>query len=237
MVRRLLSMLGNLASDAAEYVWPRECHICGCRLAPHEDFVCTLCLGHLPRTRYHSIDFNNMEQRFAGLFPFERATGHFFYSRGSDLSTLIQDMKYRRFPGIGVRLGRLMGEELLTAGFLDGVEVVMPVPMHFMKQARRGYNQAERLAAGLSAATGIRVSEALKAVRPHKTQTAKTLAERHANTEGLFRLSDPSQAEGKGVLLLDDVCTTGSTLTAASLAILRAAPGCRLTLLTLGVTF
>ena len=130
-----------------------------------------------------------------------------------------------------------MGEELLTAGFLDGVEVVMPVPMHFMKQARRGYNQAERLAAGLSAATGIRVSEALKAVRPHKTQTAKTLGERHANTEGLFRLSDPSEAEGKGVLLLDDVCTTGSTLTAASLAILRAAPGCRLTLLTLGVTF
>lgn len=229
--------LPEWACELADYIFPRVCHLCDATLSPHERFVCTECIGKLPRTRYHSLDFNPMEERFAGIFPFTRATGHFFYSRGSGLSQLIQDMKYRNFPGIGERLGETAGVELFSTGFFDGIDMIVPVPMHFMKKARRGYNQTDHIAAGVGRASGITVAFPLKAARPHKTQTAMTLEQRRQNIDGTFRLTDPDSVRDKGVLLVDDVCTTGSTLTAAAETILAEEPTARLSMLTIGVTF
>ncbi len=177
-----------------------------------------------------------MEERFAGIFPFERATGHFLYNREGPLSTLIQDMKYRRFPSIGNMLGETVGEELFPTGFFADAEVILPVPMHRWKQLRRGYNQTHHIAEGLSKATGIPVSLTLKATRSHKTQTALSREERLANTSGLFSVDDPEIVEGRHVLLLDDVCTTGSTIISCAEAIHKARPSA-LTILTLAVTF
>lgn len=177
-----------------------------------------------------------MEERFAGLFPFERATGHFIYSRNSPLSTLIQDMKYRRFPAVGEMLGELAAAELFTTGFFSDADLIIPVPMHRWKQLRRGYNQTHYIAAGISHAIDIPISLTLKAMRPHKTQTALSRDERLANTEGLFGVKNPAEVKGRHILLIDDVCTTGSTLIASAQAILEAQPRA-LTLFTLGVTF
>lgn len=216
---------------------PQECHVCGAKLAPHERFACSHCLAQLPRTGYHRRNPNPMEERFAGQFPFERATGHFFYTRDSALSTLIQDMKYRSFPDIGEMLGHTAASELFATGFFSGIDLIMPVPMHWAKQIRRGYNQTHHIAVGISQATGIPVILSLKAVRPHKTQTAMTKEQRLVNTAGLFALRHPEEVEGRGVLLVDDICTTGSTLRSAAESILAAAPGCRLSLMSIGVTF
>lgn len=219
-----------------DVLFPRECHICGAPLAPHERFACSHCLSALPRTGYHRRPMNPMEQRFAGIFPFERATGHFFYTRDSALSQLIQDMKYRRFPAIGDMLGKLAATELYPTGFLNDVDVIVPVPMHFWKQARRGYNQVERLCRGLSEGSGIPVANALKAIRGHKTQTSMTLEQRLNNTRGLFAVSLPNEIRGCHVLLVDDICTTGSTLTSAAETLWTANPSA-LSLFTIGVTF
>lgn len=220
-----------------DYLYPRVCHICGVTLSGHERYLCTPCLARMPRTHYHRQPDNPMEQRFFGIFPFERATGHFFYSRGSDLASLVHDFKYHAFPGLAAYLGEVVATELLTTGFLSDIDVVIPVPMHFLKKARRGYNQTERIAGGVSKVSAIPVSHNLKAVRPHRTQTAMTLSERIENTRGIFRLDSPEEIDGKVVLLLDDVCTTGATLSAAAEAIISAAPSARISLLTLGVTF
>ena len=222
--------------DFLNVLLPPVCHVCGEKLAPHERFACSHCLAQLPRTGYHRRRLNPMEERFAGQFPFERATGHFFYTRDSALSILIQDMKYRRFPAIGNMLGRLAAAELFTTGFFSGIDFVMPVPMHWAKQLRRGYNQTHHIAAGISEATGIPVCLNLKAVRSHKTQTAMTKEQRLVNTAGLFGLQHPEELDGKGVLLLDDICTTGSTLRSAAEATVAAA-GCRLSLMSIGITF
>lgn len=224
-------------SDILDFAFPRRCHVCGGNLAPHERFACSHCLASLPRTGYHRRRLNPMEERFAGHFPFVRATGHFFYTRESSLSILIQDMKYRRFPAIGEMLGGVVAAELYPSGFFDGIDCVVAVPMHYMKRIRRGYNQTDHIALGISRAAGVPVVRGLRAVRPHRTQTALTLEQRRDNTAGIFRAPDPSLLEGRGVLLVDDVCTTGATLSAAATEIMRAAPGCRLTLLSLGVTF
>lgn len=221
----------------ADFLFPRVCHICGRALAPTERYVCTGCLSRLPRTLYHRRRDNPMEQRFMGLFPFERATGHFFYSRGSEMAILMHDLKYHHFRGLARYLGSVVAAELLPSGFLTGIDIVIPVPMHFMKQARRGYNQVEEIAVGISAATGIDVAKNLRAVRSHRTQTSLTLDERVQNTENLFKIIHPEEVDGKSVLLLDDVCTTGSTMTAAAKAIFKEAPTTRISMLTIGVTF
>lgn len=227
----------NTTSLLLDFLMPRLCHLCGERLAGSEQYICTACATRLPRTNYHRLPDNPMEQRFAGIFPFERAAGHFFYTPASDPAILIHDLKYRHFRNLGRYLGELMGRELLTSGFLGDADRIIPVPMHFLKQGMRGYNQTEQLAIGLSAATGIPVDTSLRAIRPHKTQTRLSHAQRMDNTRGIFHLKNPSALAGKHVVLLDDVCTTGATLTSAAEAMLADCPGLRITLLTLAVTF
>lgn len=191
----------------------------------------------MPRTRYHRLPDNAMERRFMGQFPYVRATGHFFYSRESGIASLMHDLKYRSFRGLARYLGEKVGEELLTTGFFSDVDVIVPVPMHWKKQALRGYNQTVEIARGLSQATGIKVAGNLKAVRGHRTQTSLTLRQRLRNTEGIFRLERPGEIDGLGVLLVDDVCTTGATLSTAAIELTAKAPSVRLSLLTLAVTF
>lgn len=86
------------------------------------------------------------------------------------------------------------------------------MPLHSSKLARRGYNQSAYIASGVAAATGIRMVEALAAVKRHSTQTHRSVADRHANVAGVF-VAKPEVGE-KHVLLVDDVITTGSTVIA-----------------------
>lgn len=224
-------------SGLLDVFYPRNCHICDVSLAPHEKFICTGCVEALPRTGYHRHFRNPMEARFAGLFPFVAATGHFFYSRDSSLAQLIQDMKYRNFPSIGNYLGKKAGEELYITGFLHDIDFLVPVPMHFFKKARRGYNQTDRIAAGLSQASGIPVVDALKMSRLRKSQTYLSRAQRLENAKHLFVPRKGLDLNGKGVLLIDDICTTGSTMTGAAKALTDFFPDIRLYLFALGVTF
>lgn len=223
--------------DILNLFFPAQCHLCGQELAPHERFLCTPCVEKLPRTGYHRDPRNPMEQRFAGQFPFVAATGHFFYSKDSSLSQLIQDMKYRNFPSIGVKLGKIAGKELYTAGFLSDIELIVPLPMHFLKQARRGYNQAERIASGIGEVSGLPVEKAIRMTRMRKTQTSMSREERLSNAYSLFAINRGTDLSGKGVLLVDDICTTGATMGSAAKTLADSFPGIRLYLFALGITF
>ncbi len=214
----------SLLRDLFDFFLPRTCHICGCSLRDTEEFFCVRCIESLPRSLYHHLPMNPMESRFAGIFPFVRATGHFIYSRHSRLASAIHDMKYRRFPAVGRRLGEIVGSELLSAGFFDGADLIVPVPMHWFKQARRGYNQTDFIALGVSEATRLPVYRALRSSRSHKSQTAMSLAGRQANLAGSFRVADADALRGRGVVIVDDVCTTGATLRALAETVMEQVP-------------
>lgn len=226
----------ELLRDIAGFFMPRTCHLCGCTLRDSERTFCLRCIETLPRSLYHRMPLNPMERRFAGIVPFVRATGHFIYSRNSELASAVHDMKYRGFPSVGRRLGEIVGEELHMSGFFSGADCVAGVPMHWWKQARRGYNQADFIARGISEAIGLPIVEAVEAIRSHKTQTAMTLQQRLANLSGSFRVKNPDALRGKGLVLVDDVCTTGSTLRSLAAEISVAVPDCRLYLLSVCVT-
>lgn len=222
--------------DIVDFFLPRTCHLCGCQLRDSEDTFCVRCIENLPRSLYHLMPMNPMEQRFAGIVPFVRATGHFIYSRNSELAGAIHDMKYRKFPSVGRRLGEIVGSELLMAAFFDGADCVAGVPMHWKKKASRGYNQTEYIAEGVSKSTGLPVVNMLEAVRSHKSQTAMTIQQRRANLSGTFSIKNADALKGKGLVLVDDVCTTGATMTALAEKIASDIPDCRLYLLSICVT-
>lgn len=222
--------------EIADFLLPRTCHVCGSLLHDSEREICVRCIESLPRSRYHLMDMNPVERRFAGIVPFVRATGHFIYSRNSDLAAAIHDMKYRQFPRLGYRLGEIAGSELNMAGFFDGADCVQGVPMHWRKKARRGYNQADFIARGIADSVGLQVVDVLRAVRSHKTQTAMTLEQRQANLSGSFVVSHPDALKGRGLVIVDDVCTTGATMRTIASAVADAVPDCRIYLLSLCAT-
>lgn len=225
----------NPLADIVSILFPKSCHICRCRLADHERFICRQCVERLPRTLYHRVPLNAMEQRFAGIVKFERATACFTYSRKSGIATLIHDFKYRGFPSLACYMGEMMATELYTSGFFADIDCIAPVPLHILKRARRGYNQSEMIARGVSKVTGIPVIANLTAQRRHSTQTAKDHYQRWQNTMGIFAVKRPNELEGKHVLIVDDVCTTGATLIAAADTILKVADT-RISILSLAVT-
>lgn len=224
-------------ADILNLFFPGECHLCGNSLSSNERFVCNPCIETLPRTGYHRINNNPMVEKFAGQFPFVSATGHFFYSRDSSLSQLIQDMKYRNFPSIGEKLGEIAGKELVITGFLNDIDLIVPLPMHYLKKARRGYNQTDRIAKGLSNSSGIPIVEGLRMIRGRKTQTSLSHQLRLSNADNLFAPQKGISLDHKNVLLVDDICTTGATMGAAAKALTDAFPSMKLYLFALATAF
>lgn len=227
----------RILSSILDFIFPRQCHVCGESLPRNVDYICASCLSHMPRTLYHRVADNPMERRFMGQFPFRAATGHFFYSKDSEIAVIIHDLKYRKFRGLARHMGRIVAQELITTGFLSDIDIILPAPMHFMKKARRGYNQTEEISVGISDVTGIRIAYNLKAVKSHRSQTSMTLEQRLLNVEGVFKVINPEELDGKKILIVDDVCTTGSTLSAISTVLVASVKNVEITLLTLGVTF
>lgn len=213
----------------------RCCVVCGRSLAKGEECICAMCNINLPRTNYHLQKDNQVEQLFWGKIPLERATSFFFYRKGSDFRQILHQLKYGGQKEIGAIMGRYMASELSASGFFEGIDVIIPVPLHKRKQRIRGYNQSEWIARGISAVTGIRVDTEVIVRRKHTdTQTRKSTFERWENVDGIFELHHAESLKGKHLLVVDDVLTTGAT-TVACASRLMEIEGVRISVLTLAV--
>lgn len=216
-------------------LFPRCCVVCGRPLVKGEECLCTMCNIELPRTDYHLRKDNPVEKLFWGKVPLERATSFYFYRKGSDFRQILHQLKYGGQKGIGAIMGRYMAAELLQSGFFEGVDVILPVPLHKKKLQIRGYNQSEWIARGITAVTGIPINtEAVVRRKNTETQTRKSSLERWENVEGIFELHHAESLAGKHILIVDDVLTTGAT-TVECASCLTGIEGIRISVLTLAV--
>ena len=223
----------NIWIDLWELFFPRCCVVCEERLARSEEFLCFKCLSSLPRS---NTQINNeMEKGLWGKIPVERAHSFLYYTKGGDVRKLLYELKYYRNPKIGHYLGRCMAEELVPTGFFDGIDYIIPVPLHKKKQETRGYNQSEQLAAGISSVVGCEVlDDVLIRVKQADTQTRKGHYERWINVKDVFDYVPSRDLSGKHILLLDDVFTTGATIVACA-DVLKQIPDLRISVLTLAL--
>ena len=227
----------NWITRILDFISPRLCVVCGHRLAPTERSLCGVCLFHLPRTDFHQKPLDNpMAQLFWGLAPIEKAAALFYYHPHSETAQLVYRLKYNNRPDIGEDMGRIMANELQATDFFSDIDVLLPVPLASKRLRQRGYNQSEQLAIGISDITHLPiVSKALRRKHFQQSQTTLNRWQRQENVTDTFQLIDGYQLQGKHVLLIDDICTTGATLIACA-NVLKTIEGIRISVLTLGFT-
>ncbi|OFX88282.1 MAG: amidophosphoribosyltransferase [Bacteroidetes bacterium GWF2_33_16] len=201
--------------------FPELCVVCSKHLFVQEKLICTKCLYHLPKTNFHNDIENPVAQLFWGRAKIEYATAFFYFNKGSQYQDLMHHFKYHGKKEIGFVMGRAFGLQLIESPFKE-IDIIIPVPLHPKKQKKRGYNQSDWIAMGLanSLKKDADTTTLVRSVST-ATQTRKTRFERWQNVENIFKIIDPSKIEGKHILLVDDVVTTGSTLEACANAILE----------------
>ncbi len=190
--------LTAVASDPHE-----TCPWCAATVGPHTDTAagCTACRSH--------------------SFAFERAFRLGPY--GDRLRDAILHTKHGTGEPLAEMLGRVLAEARGSALLAAGVEVVVPVPLHWARRWSRGYNQAEAIGRELAAAVGLpHDAGVLRRVKPTPQQAQPSATARRENVRGAFRANPGARVAGRAVLLVDDVMTTGSTAAEAARALREA---------------
>jgi ComF family protein len=214
--------VSRLLPDLLDLLLPRIC--CCCRRALHrwEDEICSYCLIELPLTHFEDDPENLLAQVFWGRVYLEQAVSWFFFHKESRYQKAIHQLKYVNRPGIGRVLGSEFGYQLLRSEEFILPDLLIPVPLHLKKKKKRGYNQSEMIAGGMSDALGIpMVNSVLQKAEKTSSQTNKSRFDRYLNVANSFSVEGAEVIEGKHIFLIDDVLTTGATLEACASKLLE----------------
>ncbi len=212
----------KLINDFVSLLYPNACLTCGNSLYAGERIICTLCRYKLPVTNFHLLQDNPVSKSFWGRVQIESAASYLYFRKTGLTQKLIHHIKYRARKEVGVYLGELFGHELSSSQLFEGVELIIPVPLHKRKLKKRGFNQSELIAIGISKTFKKELDTNHLFRRTHSTtQTRKSRWERWQNVENIFGTNNPKALENKHILLVDDVITTGSTLEACVYTLLQ----------------
>lgn len=217
-----------MLQDLLSLLFPEVCYACDEPLARGERYICTDCSVKLPYTDLHlhgATELNTLQQRFWGRVPVRFAFAYLHFRPKGRVQRLLHQLKYKGAQELGEHLGKQYGSLLSDHHYASHFDLILPVPLHRLKRRRRGYNQSDGFAKGLSEALQVEWSSSLL-VRNTDTdsQTKKSRLDRWQNVEKVFEVRVPEKVSGKRVLLVDDVLTTGATLEACAQALLES--GC-----------
>ena len=211
-----------MARELSSTLFPHYCLVCGERLSADRLMICPTCLDLLPRYP-GSEALYEAEKRLEGHAPFTEYRSDLGFTHHNPVRDLIHTIKYEDHPELGERLSRLYAPEHLRAGHFADIGVAVPVPLTPSRLRRRGYNQSTYIAHGLSDILDIPLDETLLARRDSNgTQTHRGRESRWESMKKAFYAPHPDLVSRRRVLIIDDVLTTGSTLTACALALMAA---------------
>ena len=212
--------LRTLALLVGEALSPTTCASCDAPI-PFKNVFCPECAGSVVRDAGAGI--GESDRSSGGSCPggLERAVAFSLF--GGAVAAALRRLKYEERPDLARPLGHLLRRAARDADLAAGADVVVPVPLHPRRLAERGFNQAALLAAEvageLRAPTAPR---ALSRARDTPQQAMLDRAGRLNNVTRAFLAIDPARVRGRRVVLVDDVMTTGATLTACAEALLEA---------------
>ncbi|WP_291728100.1 ComF family protein [Bernardetia sp.] len=210
-----MPILKDYFSAFAYILFPDNCLACGGVIEQGEKHICTVCRVSFPRTNFHLDKENMLAQKFWGRVKVEHAFAYLFFRKQSNVQSMLHYLKYKNAPEIGQIIGSWYGQELLDNDFYKNFDVIVPVPLHPKKFKSRGYNQSAYFGRGISEVWKIpQLEQGLQKVAHTESQTKKSREERYQNIKTGFTVPNPKEIEGKNVLVVDDVVTTGATLEA-----------------------
>lgn len=206
----------KLFDNILSFFYPRICVACGQALQQHEELLCLRCMLHLPETHFHKEHDNSLKYIFAGRVKVEEVASLMYYKKGNAVQKILHGLKYKGQKELGRKLGLYYGQQLLQEPRFQSVDYIVPIPLHPKKLRKRGYNQSEWIAKGLS--KGMQkpyLTDVLVRSQHTETQTRKSRFNRWENVKEVFAVQHSDRVEGKHLLVCDDVLTTGATMEAA----------------------
>lgn len=202
--------------------FPELCEACGWNLFRNEKIICTNCIYHLPRTNFHVDHQNKMARQLWGRFNFEQAIAFVYFQKGNRVQNLMHQLKYNKKPEVGIRLGELYAWQLIRSKGWKNVDLIIPIPLHPVRLKKRGYNQSEQISKGLASVLGLPISiNHLVRTENTESQTKKSRFARYENLKDAFIINNTFELVQKHILLVDDVMTTGATMEACSIELLK----------------
>ena len=206
-----------MLKDLVRLIFPKVCAACGKSLYDTEDCICTICRHLLPKTEFHLNPDNPVVKLFWGRTNIHSGSSYYKFSKGGKIQHLIHQLKYRGQKEIGRTIGKFFGHELKQSELFNSVNTVIPVPLHPKKLKKRRYNQSDLFAEGLAQTMNAQydLQNLIRTVAT-ESQTKKSRFARFQNVDSIFEIKDSAKLEGKHILLVDDVVTTGSTLEACA---------------------
>jgi len=214
-----------MIKDFFSLLFPRTCELCDQGLTKNEKLVCLRCNFLLPRFIDHE-ETKSFLPNILGAHLYSYVFAYIKYYKKGIGQKLLQKIKYGNKPELATSVGYWLGNEIINAEPI--IDLIIPVPLHKKKKRKRGYNQSDYFAKGISDAMDLEwSSKILFRIKNNPSQTNKSRIERIDNVEGIFQVKKPDEIRSKNILLVDDVITTGATLYACSKALMDA--GARVT--------
>ncbi len=197
-------------------LFPEYCNSCSAGLLQNEKIICTKCLQNLDKINLTNIFENEVKEKFKSQFNFHKAFSFLYYKEGNSTQKLIHGLKFFKQEEIGGKLSQLMINDLDKLNFFEGIDYIIPVPVHKKRLHERGYNQLHEFCDFLGMKTEIPVEKnLLKRIIYNESLSKKNKTERKIIFDS-FHFTNDDKLVGKHFLLIDDVITTGSTLVACA---------------------
>lgn len=196
--------------------FPNICLACGTDLYAGEEFICLHCRRSLVPTDHVDFPDNPVYGLLRPHVPVSRVAAMYSYGQSLIIQRLLHDVKYGGNHRLGRYIGGILGDYLARSAAWRDMDLLLPLPLHPGKLAKRGFNQSEVICTGMAGVLDLDVCNgALVRFRRTATQTKQGRIGRWENVEGTFGVRDAELLTHKKVLLVDDVITTGATLAAA----------------------
>lgn len=208
--------------------FPKYCPLCDSILEKTDGCFCVECFSTFPLTYNWHVTDNIVYKKIYNKAVIQYGASLMDFEKEGISQKIIHLIKYRGRKDIGVEMGRYFGAKLSESILFKNLDYIIPLPLHYKKERRRGYNQSYMIAKGIAEILNVELNNsALQRVKNNPSQTKlKNSQERADNVLGIFSVVDKEALEGKRVLIVDDVCTTGETICSLVREINRSTENC-----------
>ncbi|MBR1626904.1 MAG: ComF family protein [Bacteroidales bacterium] len=202
----MIETLKHILQSVFFTIFPRKCLFCGNLLNEKENKFCSRCSELYPYPTDIDID-----EFYAPLAPYITGIcilGHYSYCK-----IPVKQFKFEENIYAGKQLANMLCEKLSKTVWIDSIDMIIPVPLHWIKQRQRGFNQSEIIARVIAKRFHKKVvADNLFRTTNNKAQHTSNQMQRYENVRGIFKVKDPLAFENKNVLIVDDIITTCSTV-------------------------
>lgn len=201
----------NPLGDLLYFLLPNRCLHCGRTILPQQKILCVECASHLPEADEQTIDnFVKNNKDIEGMFCL------FTFSKEGIVQDLLHNLKYQGREDVGVWAGKELARKILSCQMPTKIDMVIPVPVSEKKIKKRGYNQVTSMAKTIAKDIGGVFAEN---VYLYKDKEAKSLVGKNwllrqtGSKKEIFKATRTQELKGKTILIVDDIVTTGKTIT------------------------